>query len=66
MELNLICIITMKRRTIDMKKIWLCAWCINGLCSHGEKIYQGNEIDERECEECREIDTCYECIEESD
>ena len=47
-----------------MKKIWLCAWCINGLCSHGEKIYQGNEIDERECEECGEIDTCYECIEE--
>ena len=47
-----------------MKKIWLCAWCINGLCSHGEKIYQGNEIDERECEECGEIDTCYECIKE--
>ena len=26
----------------------------------------GNEIDERECEECGEIDTCYECIEEDD
>ena len=51
---------------IDMKKIWLCAWCINGLCSHGEKIYHGKEIDERECEECGEIDTCYECVEEDD
>ena len=49
-----------------MKKIWLCPWCINGLYFHGEKIYQGNETDERECEECGEIDTWYECIEEVD
>lgn len=49
-----------------MKKIWLCAWCINGLCAHGEKIYQSNEIDERECEVCGEEDICYECIDEGD
>ena len=46
-----------------MEKIWLCEWCINGLSSHGEKIYQSNETDERECEQCGEYDICYECIE---
>lgn len=47
-----------------MEKIWLCPWCISALCANGEKIYQGCETDETQCEECGETTECYECIEE--
>ena len=50
-----------------MKKICLCSWCINGIRSHGEKIYVGDPIDDYEnnpeCEWCNEdIDELFECV----
>ncbi len=57
-----------------MKKIILCTWCINGLRSHGEKVFVGDEIDYDEyydehgctrCEFCGEEDSdeqLYECM----
>ena len=47
-----------------MKKKNLCVWCINGLKSHGMKIYVGDPI-EAKCDDCgEEDDDVYECIEE--
>ena len=48
-----------------MKKMVLCSWCINGIRSHGEKVYVGDQIDEGTCEFCDEDDAeeCYfECV----
>ena len=56
-----------------MKKINLCTWCINGIRSHGEKVYVGDEIDydeyfethgkEAVCEWCNEAEVeIHECI----
>ena len=53
-----------------MKKIILCTWCINGIRSHGEDVYVGNEVDYNEedthrCEFCGEYDedeALYECM----
>ncbi len=46
-----------------MTKRNLCPWCIQGLGSHGIKIYVGDSV-EAKCEECGEEDDCRECIEE--
>lgn len=46
-----------------MKKIHLCAWCINGIRSHGETVYIGDEVEETKCDFCdEEDDEVYECI----
>ena len=42
------------------KKICLCSWCIQGIRSHGEKLFVGDEISEDEnpkCEMCDETET---------
>lgn len=47
-----------------MSKRNLCPWCINGLSSHGIKIYVGDYVEEK-CEECGETeDDVRECLEE--
>lgn len=47
-----------------MRKRNLCPWCIQGLGSHGIKIYVGNVV-EAKCDECgEEEDDIRECIEE--
>lgn len=46
-----------------MKKVNLCSWCIQGLTSHGIKIYVGSYV-EAKCDECGEEDAVCECIEE--
>ena len=56
-----------------MKKICICTWCINGIRSHGEKIYVGDEIDydeyfeehgkEATCDICDELaEQIFECV----
>lgn len=48
-----------------MRKINLCPWCIQGLTSHGEKIYTGTrvETENSKCEFCDdESDELIECI----
>ena len=50
----------------ETRKRKLCPWCIQGLSSHGIKIYVG-DIVEAQCEECGEADKyddVRECIEE--
>lgn len=48
----------------DMRKRNLCPWCIQGLGSHGIKIYVGDVV-EAKCDECgEEEDDIRECIEE--
>lgn len=46
-----------------MKKTNLCTWCIQGLRSHGIKIYVG-DCTESKCDDCGEEDDVYECVEE--
>ena len=46
-----------------MNKRILCPWCIQGLSSHGIKIYVGDYV-EAKCDECGDEDDCRECIEE--
>lgn len=49
-----------------MHKMNLCSWCIQGLRSHGLRIYVGDYV-EAKCDECEEYDdTVNECIVEED
>lgn len=47
-----------------MIKRKLCSWCVQGLSSHGIKIYSGEYLGEGVCEECKDVDNLLECIEE--
>ena len=46
-----------------MMKRNLCSWCIQGLSSHGIKIYVSDYVEEK-CDECGDDDNVHECIEE--
>lgn len=47
-----------------MKKINLCPWCIQGLQSHGMKIFVGDYV-EAPCDDCGEEENVHECIEDN-
>lgn len=48
-----------------MKKTCLCEWCIQGLESHGMKIYVGPYV-EAKCNDCGDTENVHECIEEQE
>ncbi len=46
-----------------MNKILLCEHCINGITSHGEKLFVGGFVsDEGVCEFCGDEDELRECF----
>ena len=50
------------KMTYMFREVTCCPYCLQGLRSHGERIFQGGTVGEGTCDVCDEVDELVACM----